>query len=181
MYGGMRPAARALPLAALAFALGCQNTPLAAWLHREPTPPPQEEPPAPSADAEAIEPDVLVRAQIERREYLEREVQRLREDLQQAESSIVQLESGLRGPHTRADVVSRVAEARIALDSVKIPWRRDRIGEAREKLEEADRQLASGHLGSALFFASRAQRITDSLRAETRQVANWDDRRVIRG
>jgi len=126
---------------------------------------------------------VLVRAQTERSEYLEREVRRLRADLQQAEDSIVQLESGLRSQHTRADAVSAVAEARIALDRVSkgVPWRLDRVAEARAKLEEADHQLASDHLGSAVFFAARAQRITDSLRAETEQVAKWSDRRVIRG
>ena len=88
-----------------------------------------------------------------------------------------QLESGLRGLHTRADAVSAVAEARIALDRVSksVPWRRERVAEARAKLEEADRQLASDHLGSAVFFASRAQRITDALRAETQQVAKWSD------
>ncbi len=63
--------------------------------------------------------------------------QRLRADLLQAEESIVSLESGLRGLHTRADAVSAVAEARIALERVSrsAPWRRDRIAEAREKLE----------------------------------------------
>jgi hypothetical protein len=174
-------AARAIPLATLALALGCQTPVLDAWLHH--TPPPQPSPPQEPNAAAEIEVEVLERAQRERREYLEREVVRLREDLQQAEDSIVQLESGLRGPQRRADAVSAVAEARIALDRVSagVPWRRDRVAEARSKLEEADRQLASDHLGSALFFAARAQRITDSLRAETQQVAKWSDRRVIRG
>jgi hypothetical protein len=116
-------------------------------------------------------------------DLVEREVARLRADLQQAEDSIVQLESGLRGLHTRADAVSAVAEARIALDRVSksVPWRHERVAEAHAKLEEADRQLASGHLGSAVFFAGRAQRITDSLRAEVQQVAKWSAHRVIRG
>jgi hypothetical protein len=173
----MRPSARAIPLASLALALGCQGTAFQSWFHEEP-PPPQETP-----NVAEIDPEVLVRAQTERREYLEREVRRLRADLQQAEDSIVQLESGLRGQHTRADAVSAVAEARIALDRVSkgVPWRRDRVAEARAKLEEADRQLASDHLGSAVFFAARAKRITDSLLAETQQVAKWRDRRVIRG
>ncbi|HKA14464.1 MAG TPA: SH3 domain-containing protein [Myxococcota bacterium] len=177
----MRLRARAIPLASLALALGCQNPALPAWLARAEKPAPAPAPtPAPSAE---IDPEVLARAQNERYEYLEREVARLREDLQQAEDSIVQLESGLRGLHTRADAVSAVAEARIALDRVSagVPWRRERVAEARAKLEEADRQLASDHLGAAVFFASRARRITDSLRAETQQVAKWRERRVIRG
>jgi SH3 domain-containing protein len=173
----MRLAARAIPMAGLALVLGCQSSSFGTWLHRD-APAPQE-----TRSVAEIDPAVLVRAQTERREYLEREVTRLRADLQQAEDSIVQLESGLRSLHTRADAVSAVAEARIALDRVSkgVPWRRDRVAEARAKLEEADRQLASDHLGSAVFFAARAQRITDSLRAETQQVAKWSARRVIRG
>jgi hypothetical protein len=179
----MRLAARAFLLLHLGLVIGCQGTPLASWLHPEPPPPPPSPPPPATANASEIEPDVLVRAEAERREYLEREVVRLREDLTQAEDSIVQLESGLRGLHTRADAVSEVAEARIALDRVRksVPWRRERVAEARSKLEEADRQLAADHLGSAMFFAARAKRITDALRAEMQQVAKWSDRRVIRG
>jgi len=156
--------------------LGCQSTAFETWFHREPRP----EPPPNTAE---IDREVLQRAQTDRREYLEREVTRLREDLQQAEDSIVQLESGLRGLHTRADAVSAVAEARIALDRVSksVPWRRDRVGEARAKLEEADRQLAADHFSAAVFFAARAQRITESLRAESQQVAKWSDHRAIRG
>jgi hypothetical protein len=83
---------------------------------------------------------------------------------------------------SRADAVSAVAEARIALDRVakSAPWRRDRVAEARAKLEEADRQLAADHLGAAMFFAARAQRTTEALRAEALQVARWSERRVIR-
>jgi septal ring factor EnvC (AmiA/AmiB activator) len=173
----MRRAAHTIQMVTLSFALGCQSGPLAGSFHEAP-PAPSETPPV----AE-IDPEVLARAQNERREYLEREVARLRQDLQQAEDSIVQLESGLRGLHTRADAVSAVAEARIALDRVSraVPWRRDRIAEARDELEEADRQLASDHLGSAMFFAARTKRITESLRAETQQVAKWNGRRVTRG
>jgi hypothetical protein len=174
---------RAIPFATLALALGCQSSPLATLFHRsEPLPLPLPPPPQETPNAAEFDAEVFVRAQNERREYLEREVARLREDLQQAEDSIVHLESGLRGLHTRADAVSAVAEARIALERVSknVPWRRDRVAEARAKLEEADRQLASDHLGAAVFFAARAQRITDALGAESQQVAKWSTRRVIR-
>jgi hypothetical protein len=138
--------------------------------------------PEPSEVVEAIEPAVYERAQAERNEFFEREVERLRADLLQAEESIVALESGFRARHTRADAVSAVAEARIALDRVRerVPWRTERVEEAYAKLEEADRQLEAGHLGATIFFASRAARITDTLRHEARQVALWDARRVIR-
>ncbi len=156
--------------ACAAFALGCAGS--------APAPEPVDD-----ADADAIEAAVYERAQAERSEFFEREVERLRADLRQAEESIVALESGLRQPHSRADAVSAVAEARIALDRVSrdVPWRADRVAEAREKVDEAARQLDAGHIGAAIFFASRAQRVTDSLRAEARQVALWDERHAIRG
>jgi hypothetical protein len=150
----MRLIPRTIGLVGLALALGCQSSVLEPWLHRV------DSPPQPARDAAEIDPEILERAQSERREYLEREV-----------------------VQSRADAVSAVAEARIALDRVtkSVPWRRDRVAEARAKLEEADRQLAADHLGAAMFFAARAQRITEALRAEAQQVAKWSGRRVIRG
>ncbi len=149
------------------------------WIPRMGAAPPPE---TVESTAEPIEAAVYERAQAERNEYFEREVERLRADLAQAEASIVALESGLRAPHSRADAVSAVAEARIALDRVakRVPWRSQRVAEAYEKLAEADRQLGSNHIGAAIFFASRAERITEALRLEARQVAVWEERRVIR-
>jgi hypothetical protein len=177
----MRRFMHTLPLAGLALALGC-NSPAVQemagmWRAKEPPPP------NPAAPTETIDSAVYERAQAERSEFFEREVERLRADLQQAEASIVTLESGLRDLHTKADALSAVAEARIALDRVSksVPWRSDRVGEAYTKLDEADRQLEADHLGAAVFFASRAQRITDALRDEAKQVALWEERRVIRG
>jgi len=171
----MRLVTRALPLASLALALGCNSPAVRGIVERWHA----VEPPT----TEAIDSAIYERAQAERSEFFEREVQRLRADLKQAEASIVTLESGLRNVHTRADAVSAVAEARIALDRVSksVPWRSDRVGEAYIKLDEADRQLEADHLGAAVFFASRAQRVTEALRDEAKQVALWDERRVIRG
>ena len=179
----MTPFARALALASLTLATGCQSPAFQGLVDRlRPAPPPEPVAQTPPPNT-AIESEVLARAQMERTEFLEREVERLHADLQQAERSIVDLESGLRDLHTRADAVSAVAEARIALDRVSkgVPWQHQRVAEARAKLEEADRQLATDHLGAAMFFASRAQRITESLQAEKEQVAKWDMRRVVRG
>jgi len=127
--------------------------------------------------------DVYRRAELSRSEFFEREVERLRADLRQAEESIVAMESGLRGFQSRADAVSALAEARIALDRVerRVPWREAQVREARAKLAEAASQLERGHVGSAVFFASRAQRITESLSQEARQVEAWSDRRLIEG
>jgi uncharacterized protein YgiM (DUF1202 family) len=134
-------------------------------------------------DLDRIEAAAYERAQAERSEFFEREVERLRADLRQAEESIVWLESGMRGAYTRADAVSAIAEARIALDRVRqrVPWRSQRVREAYAKLDEASRQLEANHVGSAIFFASRASRITETLNAEVRQVALWKERLSIRG
>jgi hypothetical protein len=179
----MKPFVRALALASVSLSLGCQSPTFQAFMdHLRPEC--AAEPAAePAPSAATIESDVYARAQAERTEFLEREVERLHADLQQAERWIVDLESGLRDLHTRADAVSAVAETRIALDRVskRVPWRHQRVAEARARLEEADRQLAVDHLGAAVFFASRAQRITESLKAETDQVAKWDVQRVTKG
>lgn len=129
----------------------------------------------------SAEVEVYRRAEAERLEFFEREIARLREDLARAEASIVAMESGLRGSQSRADAVSALAEARIALDRVsrRVPWRRDRVEEARAKLAEARRQLDLDHVGSAVFFASRAQGITESLAQEAELVAGWPGLRVV--
>ena len=120
-------------------------------------------------------------AQAERIRALEREVSRLRSDLDEAESAMVAIESGLRGAQTRADAVSALAEARISVERARAsaPWRRTEIAEVTDKLEEAERQFQAGNPGSAVFFASRAQRIADSLREDARRVAAASGARVV--
>ena len=73
---------------------------------------------------------VYRRAESQRVEYLEREVERMRVDLSQAEDAMIYLESGMRGEHTRADAVSKVAGARVAVESAcaRAPWRGGAIG-----------------------------------------------------
>ena len=120
----------------------------------------------------AIDVDVYRRAEMERSARLEAEVDRLRADLRQAEEALVLAESGLRGSHSRADAVSSLAEARIQVErsAVRAPWRPSSIAEARSKLDEADRQIAEGHFGAALFFVYRATRISEQLESEALQV-----------
>jgi hypothetical protein len=114
-------------------------------------------------------------------DYLEREVQRLQADLRQAEEAMVSIESGLRGTHNKADAVSALAEARIGLERAgrEAPWRAHRLAEARRKVDEAERQFQAGHSGSAIFFASRALRITETLEEEARRVAEAENARFI--
>ena len=166
---------RSAPLAFVALALAFQGpTGRGSGSHSNATPPPPE-------ITEEIE--VYRRAEAERLEFFEREIARLRDDLARAEASIVAMESGLRGSQSRADAVSALAEARIALDRVsrRVPWRKDRVDEARTKLAEAQRQLDLDHVGAAVFFSSRAQGITESLAQEAKLVSAWPGRRVVAG
>ena len=126
--------------------------------------------------------EVYRRAEEGRHEDLEREHERLKADLHQAEEAMVAIESGQRGDHTRANAVSAIAEARIALERAgrRASWRADEIREAEGKLEAADRQLRAGHFGSAVFFASRAQRVADALHREARLVESSGNVRFVR-
>ncbi len=125
--------------------------------------------------------EIYRHAQAERIQTLEREVSRLRGDLDEAESAMVAIESGLRGERTRADAVSALAEARISVERARssTPWRSAEIAEVKERLEEAERQFQAGNPGSAVFFASRAQRIADSLREEAGRVSAAKGTRVV--
>ncbi len=140
------------------------------------------EPAAAVRAQEHQEREIYRSAHRERARYLEREVERLKADLRQAEESMVAIESGLRSAHGRADAVSAVAEARLSVGRARqrSPWRRDQLSEAAEKLEEAERQLQADRPGSAVFFASRAQRIADTLHEEADRVeAAEEDVRIV--
>ncbi|MCG8590503.1 MAG: SH3 domain-containing protein [Proteobacteria bacterium] len=130
-----------------------------------------------------VDVEVLRRAESERAEALDREVKRLRADLQRAEGALVAVESGLRGQHTRASAVSSLAEARIQVEraAAEAPWRAGEIGEARGKLEVAERHIADGYFGAALFFVYRAQRIAETVEAEADQVQRTPETRYVRG
>ncbi len=131
---------------------------------------------APQADAE-----VYRQAKEVRSDALEREVERLRADLRQAEEAMVAIESGQRGDHTRANAVSAIAEARIAVEraSRSAAWSTEAIEDAQKKLDAADRQLQSGHFGSAVFFASRAHRVADDLRRQSSQLERAENVRFV--
>ena len=142
----------ATALAASLWLGGC------AWL--TPAPPP--------APPEHIDVAVYQRVADERAQVLERENERLRADLRAAEETLLAVESGMKGTQRGAEAVSKLAEARIQVDRAakRAPWRTSTAAEAREKLDEAERQLADGHIGSAVFFVSRATRIAAGLDAE---------------
>jgi len=130
-----------------------------------------------------VEHEVHRKADLERVAYLEREVARLQEDLVQAEETMISVESGLRGSHTRAGTVSLLAEARIAVERAAeaAPWQLAEVEEARRKLEEAERQIQANHLGSADFFAAGAMRIAEHLSDEAKRVHGSETTRFIKG
>jgi len=140
-------------------------------------------PAAPEAAQEvsARDAEIYREARVEQIRALERENQRLRSELNEAEEAMVAIESGLRGAQTRADAVSALAEARIAVERARTsaPWREAEIAAVSEKLEEAERQFQSGNSGSAVFFASRAKRVANALQDEARRSATAPGARKI--
>lgn len=173
-----RRSSRRIHVAALVLLLGAS----ACALFAEPTPAPAPEPEAAAPSLEPA-PEVYRRADAARVQQLEQEIARLRADLEAAEQTLVAVESGLSGSQTRAEAVSLIAEGRIQLERSegRAPWRRQLLAEARAKLDEADRQLELEHIGSAIFFASRATRIATNVAAEADRVAKAKDARRVKG
>jgi len=132
----------------------------------------------PAKDAE-----IYRRAESDRVSRLEREVEHLRADLSQAEQELVAMESGLRGSRVRADAISALAEARIQVERAtrRVPWRASLLKEAGEKLDEAERLVAAENFGSAIFFASRAERIARNTLEEARTAESEPGARIIAG
>ena len=64
---------------------------------------------------------------------------------------------------------------------MRAPWRAEAVDEARTKLDEADRELGAGHIGSAVFFVSRASRIAATLLAEAELVGKTPTTRYVKG
>lgn len=147
-----------------------------------PSPAPAPEPPAAAVQIEPS-PEILRRADADRVRVLEAEIKRLRADLRSAEETLLAVESGMRGAQGRAEAVSALAETRIQVERAarRAPWRADEAAEARAKLAEAERQLAADHIGSTIFFVSRARRIADSLVAEAESVGSNQSGASVRG
>jgi hypothetical protein len=161
---------------AAAILLGACAAPL-------PSPPAPPPPPPPPVAQSPPSPEIRQRVEADRVRALELEVERLRADLRAAEQTLLAVESGMRGLQGRAEAVSALAEARVQVDRAarRAPWRRAEAGEARAKLAEAERQLGVNHVGSAVFFVSRAQRIAESLSAEADRVASDPRTHFVRG
>jgi len=138
------------------------------------------EPGRPAAKPEPRETDLITAQPANGDSRLQREVARLHEELREAEASMRRIESGERSRH--ADAVSALAEGRIAVEraSQTAPWRGESLEEARRKLESAERELHANHRGTAIYLASSAQRIANTLDEEGRLVAKAPDARFVR-
>ncbi len=161
-------------LLTLIFTSACASAP----------PPPPVVAPEPAVNVK-IEPspEILRRADADRVQALEVEVERLRADLRDAEETLLAVESGMRGAQGRAEAVSALAETRIQVDRAarRAPWRIEDAEEARAKLAEAERQLAAQHVGPTVFFVSRARRIAESLTADADRVRANPNTAFVRG
>ena len=116
----------------------------------------------------SVETELLYRAERERVQALEREVERLKMDLVRAEDALIGVESRLRSGHSRANAVSSLAEAQMQLNkAAKVaPWRSEIIGVARDKLDIAQKHIDNEYFGAAVFFVYRANRIVEELTYE---------------
>jgi len=137
-----------------------------------------------SGDVPPLE-DIVVyhRAESDLAKQLGVEVDRLRADLRRAEEALVEVESGLRGSHTRANAVSAIAETRILVKRTaqQAPWRIEESREAESKLAEADRQVQQDNPGAALFFVYRARRIAELGLLEAKFVNEQRDTYFVQG
>lgn len=130
-----------------------------------------------------VDRDIYRRAEVERAERLEAEIERLRADLRRAEEALVLAESGLRGSYTRADAVSALAESRIEVErtAALAPWRSEDVEAARRKLDEANSQIRQDHFGAAFFFIYRAQRMAEAIKREAELVAGRPETHFVKG
>ncbi len=126
--------------------------------------------------------ELFRRAETERAEQLSVEIERLKADLRAAETALVEVESGLSGNNSRADAVSSLAVTRIQVERAasRAPWRVSAIADARQKLEEAERQVDEGRFGAALFFVYRARRVAEGVLDEVAQIVGAGNARLIR-
>jgi len=132
-----------------------------------------------SEDSQA---ELFRQAETDRAQNLEREIERLQDDLEKAEAALVEAESGLAANHTRADAVSSLAVTRIQVEraAARAPWRAEAVAGARRKIVEAERQVEEGNFGAALFFVYRARRVADAMLFEAEQVRASPNAQMIR-
>ncbi len=111
---------------------------------------------------------VILKADNERIDRLEREIERLKAELARAEQTLIAVESGLQSGYTRADAVKSLAEAQINLEKTMgfSPWHDEKIVQAQEKLKTARSHIDAGRFGAGLFFVYRVNSIVRNVNDE---------------
>ncbi len=115
---------------------------------------------------------VILKADTERIEQLEREIARLKVELTRAEETLVAVESGLQSGYTRADAVKSMAEAQIRLEKTTglAPWHTDKITQAQDKLKTAQSHIDAERFGAGLFFIYRVNSIVKNVNNEAEAI-----------
>jgi hypothetical protein len=154
---------------AVIAATGCSSVPL---------PPDLGEDPAVAQLRARVVQHALDRDQIT---SLEREVERLRFNLAQAEATMRASKSERKAARTRATAVSVLADASISAEKAGgvAKWQLETLEEARLLLAEAESQLKAGHAQEAIYFASRGQRIALSVIDQAKLVEESADTRFV--
>lgn len=148
---------------------------------QQPTVAPPVEPPQRAQRIEQLTRETrTLRAEVQE---TRRALARLDHELGESQRELARLAAELRPVRSRAEVVSALADARVALDRVgedAATWESSRINEGREQLSEAERHLAADRVGSALFFVLRARRIATDIREYRELVARDADMKYVR-
>lgn len=133
---------------------------------------PVKETPSEDAARSNIVTKVILKADTERIEQLEREIVRLKTELARAEETLVAVESGLQSGYTRADAVKSMAEAQMQLEKTTglAPWHTGQITQAQDKLTTAQSHIDAGRFGAGLFFIHRVNSIVKNVNNETEAI-----------
>ncbi|MDH3280225.1 MAG: SH3 domain-containing protein [Gammaproteobacteria bacterium] len=141
----------------------------------EPEPPPETVavPITPSAEKPAeSEVDRATYRQINRYQVakLRRDTVRLQEAVERAEQALSASESSV--GYTSADAISALAEAQVQAQGTvnDVPWRREELQRAREKLDVAKQYIDARNYSAAMYFVYRANQTMSEAREEARLV-----------
>jgi len=120
-------------------------------------------------------------------QYLEAELTRTRELIEQVERQFITFERNLQTNETRASAVASIAEARLAYDKMAIagdksPANDDLIRMALAKIEASDDLLAKKRYNGSVYFSRRALRLlSDEQERRFMRVVSVDNANIRRG
>lgn len=114
---------------------------------------------------------------------LENVVAKLQDRLAHTEGELAALETQLGETHNRADAVSALAAARVAVQRAArdAPWDTLEINAANDRLEVAEGHIDQGDYGAAAFFAYRANQAAERLISDAKQMDEPNITMFIKG